>query len=280
VPASGKFQFIPWGTDSVLGDQDPFTEAKTPESVKAGTILPFRLYKLPAARERYRERLRQVLKTAWNEEELLGEVDRLEVLLKPHLHLPPEPFQDGLDRVRRFIRARRAVLEPELNGPAPKWKRPLKKSACLRKSGVFRATFDTTWQGKPASNEVTTSSADLSLVLDGSKRWFSVSGVIAGPGNDYRYRECPLLTFVGFQLWGAKLALPLLLIQPEVYKAGATLAVDGAGVTGVLLEGGLMQFEGKAPSLLIGTLELKQAGRKPGEKVSGTVQADVYRLLQ
>jgi spore coat protein H len=145
-PATRKFSFIPWGADSVLGDPDPFTSGTTLESVRARMLLPWRLYQIPAVRERYREKLRALLREVWREEELLAEVDRLRALARPHLSVPPMQVSQGLIRLRKFIRSRRETLDKELAGPAPELTQPLKTGAHLEHAGTFRTLFVTTWQ--------------------------------------------------------------------------------------------------------------------------------------
>ena len=277
LPATKKFVFIPWGADSVLGDPDPFTHEKVPESVQARSILPWRLYRLPASRERYRERLRQVLKTAWNESELLGELDRLEAMLTPVV-AKEQPMPD-LAGVRQFIRTRRAVLEKELTGPAPEWPLPLKKSGCLERTGTLRATFDTVWHGLGMSNELVKPTATLSLELGGKRQDCPIMTVITGRAIDPRYADCPIITLVSMQWWGAKVRVPVFLLQPEFFQPGAQ-KIDGGGVTGFLVNGRVLDLNAKSFTLLLGTLELKEAGTNFGAKVSGKVEAGIYRMLE
>ena len=277
VPATKKFVFIPWGADSVLGDPDPFTHEKVPESVTARSILPWRLYRLPATRERYRERLRQVLKTAWNEGELLAELDRMETLLRGQLG--KEQSLAGLEPVRKFIRTRRAVLEKELAGPAPEWPLPLKKSGCMEKTGTFRATFDTVWRGLGVSNELVKPTATLSLELGGKRQNCPTMTVITALAHDPPNAGSAVISLVSMQWWGGRVRVPVFLVQPEHFHPGPQ-KIDGGGVSGFLLNGRVLDLNAKSFTLLLGTLELKEAGMNPGAKVSGKVEAGIYQMLQ
>ena len=277
VPATQKFQFIPWGADSVLGDPDPFTRAKVPASVMARSLLPWRLYKLPAMREQYRARLRQVLKTAWNETELFAEVDRIETLLRGQTG--PEQSLANLGPVREFIRKRRATLDKELAGPAPEWPLPLKKSGCMTKTGTLRATFDTLWLGRGPSNELAKATADVSMDLDGTKRHARTSTVITGLSTDSRSPGYATITLVAVQ-WGAgKLRVPVFVVPPEAFRPGV-VKLDFGGASGFLFEGLAFHVKDSSVGLLSGTLELKQAGLKAGDKLSGQVEAAIYQMLQ
>lgn len=277
-PDSGKFVFIPWGADAVFGEPDPFTPVKTPESVKAGCVLPYRLYHEAETRERYRNRLRQLLREVWNDKELLAEVTRLAALAEPYLHVKKEWFNGGLERVRQFIRMRRALLEAELNGPAPEWPLPMKKSACLVKGGVFDAAFSTVWpDGPPAAGG---SWARMSFDLDGRDYYFPRARVFAGEGRDLRTEGCTVLTFLGMEWMALKLRLPIFIIQPEQYVAGKELKIDGFGVAAFMIEGRPLELGFKGPCVLVGTMEFREAGRKPGEKISGKIKAEIYKILQ
>lgn len=278
VPATGKFQFIPWGADSTFGDPDPFSPVKGPVSVKATSILPHRLYRLPAMRERYRARLREVLQTAWDESALRTEVDRWEALLQPHVHVPEPNFHDAVNRVRHFIRTRRAVLEKELNGPAPEWNRPLRKSACLEKAGVFEARFDSTWECRSASNGLVNSSVKMNLTRRGTRHRFSATGVWVGPAPGGNLADCPTIAFFGAGAWGMNLFVPVIVIQPEEFRSGAVLQLDGGAAIGAVLQARLLNFNLKAPRVLIGSVELIEAGMSAGDRVRGVVRADVYEM--
>jgi hypothetical protein len=279
VPPTGQFRFIPWGADSVLGDADPFNRFKRPETLRAMNVLPKRLYQLPATRERYREQLRQVLKTAWREPELLAEVDRLETLLLPHLHLATNQFQAALGQVRQFIRTRRGVLEKELAAPAPEWTWPLRQAPYLEKAGTLQAIFSGTWRDRPDLGEILRSPATVTIEADGKKQEFGNVGVSVGPSSDPRNLGCPVVTMLGFQLAGGNLQLPVLVFQPEFFLANTNLAVDGFSVAGILIDGRLAQVK-FGFNLLSGTVRLQDASTKPGARVSGKIQADIWRILR
>jgi hypothetical protein len=279
-PPAGKFRFVPWGADSVLGDVDPFNQHKRPETVRAMCILPRRLYQLPATRERYRQQLRQVLGSAWREADLLAEVDRLEALLRPHLHFSASHFQDGLAQVRQFIRHRRTVLEKELASPAQDWTWPLRKSPCLEKMGKLHAIFSGTWQDRPNLGEILRSPATVSLEVDGKKEEFGNMGVTVGPSPDPRNPGCAVISMIGLQLASGRLQAPVLLVQPESFRANTNLLVDGFSVAGILIEGKLTQGKIGLDGLMSGTLRLQEAGTKPGDRVSGRLEADIYHILR
>ena len=279
-PAIRKFHFIAWGADSCFGDPDPFTSYKPPESVKAVSLLPRRLYNLPATREKYRDRLRHVLETVWNEKELLAEVDRLETLLKNRAHVSPEQFAAAVSQVRQFIQTRRGTVQPELDGPAPEWTHPLKRAPYMEKIGKLTSTFTTTWQNVPPLNPFANGTVALSLALGGETQKLSMAGIMAGPNQKARGVGSPTISLIGLRGSDGKLLMPLLIFEPEFFSANPSLKVDAYSVLGIYLEGFLGKDEPKIAGLLDGTLNLKEATTKPGGTVSGSLEADLYQFLQ
>lgn len=277
-PASGKFHFIPWGADSVFGDPDPFTQVQVPESVQARSLLPYRLYRLPETRELYRQRLRQLIESVWNENELNAEVDRIEELLAPHVRVTRRQFQNGLDKIRIFVRTRRPALEKELAGVAPEWPLEPKKSASLKKVGTFSSEFATTWMGKANAGERIRPSATVTMEIDGQEVNFPSARVNAGPGRDARNAGSPVITIIGFQWLAARAQIPVFVVEPELFRSKSTLPVDAYGVCGILIEGQMLEFNAKSLNLLFGTLDLIEAGTEAGDVIRGKVQATIYRL--
>ena len=277
-PRTEKFHFIPWGADAAFGDRDPFTPFETPESVMARSILPWRLYRLLETRAQYRTRLREVLQTAWNEHDLLAEVDRLTALLKGRTHIPPAQFRAGVFAVREFIRTRRAALEVELADPAPEWKLPLRPSPCLEKAGTLMADFSATWFEQRPLNPLSEGSVDFDLELHGKKLRFARQGVFVSPAEDKRNTGHPSVCLIGLGPAGLRLAVPVFIIQPELFKPGARVPVDGFCTGGFLLQGTLGGEPPRFTGFFLGTLDLRDAGNEPDGKVTGTLRADLWQM--
>ncbi len=239
-------------------------------------MLPHRLYKLPAVREQYRTCLLQLLKTAWDEQELLRETDRMEALVKKELHVGQQQFSASLGKVRQFIRTRRATLETELATNAPDVDIPLKTSACLEKAGTVTLSFETTWEKTRPQNPLQSGIANLVLDWEGAQQVFSSVGVIATPSEDARNAGSPSITLIGSQ--GANLKVLAFIVQPRFFRRGTNIPLDGFQVGGVLLTGSLLGFNFELAALPVGTMKLLQAGTNPGDKVVGKIQADLYRL--
>jgi spore coat protein CotH len=63
-PSSGKFHFMPWGTDGAFSRDHVFLP-QTPPSVFAWSVIAHRLYAYPPTRDLYRQRLQQLLDALW-----------------------------------------------------------------------------------------------------------------------------------------------------------------------------------------------------------------------
>ena len=155
----GRFVFIPWGVDAGFETTDvPFDDFVSPPSVNAHGVLAHRLYRDEAGRAAYAGRLRELLDTAWNEDELLRSAGELAAIVQAHAS--PEAREKAADdtvRVRRFILKRRGELLADLEPEPPAWPWPLVDAAYVcwgEGSGVrtFEVAFKTTWGTKDSPN--------------------------------------------------------------------------------------------------------------------------------
>lgn len=116
VLPSGKMHFMPWGADSLFTNNSKVrSTAGRPKSVKTHGALARYLWAGKAQRDRYGQTIRWILEEHWDEDALLSEIHRLEVLLKPFVCEEQRHFAWSMDEVKRFIRNRRleVMLEVE-----------------------------------------------------------------------------------------------------------------------------------------------------------------------
>lgn len=138
-PETDKLQFSPWGADSLFTNfsMDFRRNARAPTSVKTQGLIAYRLYQLEAGRERYAKTMTELLKSHWNEVELLAELDRVAAMIQPYL-LPEQrefqeeewggrgekkTFENELANVRDFIRTRKNDILQEIGDGMPVWRR-------------------------------------------------------------------------------------------------------------------------------------------------------------
>lgn len=279
-PARKKFIFIPWGADSTFGEIDPFSPPNKPLTVMTTSILPYRLYKIEKSREEFRNRLRRLLETVWDEKELLAETERLEKMLKPHLRQDDKSFESGIDRVRGFIRTRREFLMNELNAPAPGWNMGLRTKPYLEKVGSLRAEFNTIWRGLNYKNSDFRPYTKLRMVLDGQRQYLMNLTANVEPARDPRFSGAISIYFIGIDLFKARLMLPVFLIAPELIKVNQPIPFDGTGAMGILIEGKILSFNIKAPFVIGGSITFESAEMKEDGIVKGKIEGDIYRFFR
>ena len=121
-PETGKLHFIPWGADAMFETYSKLGEdPESPRSVRTVGRLAHRLYQMPSVRARYARTMRALLEDLWNEDAILEEIDRVESMAKPHL-CPVQRTSFDPDRIRTFVKERRAMVEPEVSGlDMPLW---------------------------------------------------------------------------------------------------------------------------------------------------------------
>jgi len=140
-PSTDQLAFLPWGTDASFDRDHGFLpEVGRPASVFAMARLPRRLYAWPSTRERYRDTLRDVIDTVWNEDDLLAEIDRIAELVGDTIDTAQ------LEGLREFIRTRRDEVEAELEADAPDWTFDERtRIECLDRSTDVSGTFEVMW---------------------------------------------------------------------------------------------------------------------------------------
>ncbi len=139
-PDTDKFHFLPWGADALFTNfsmVEPRRNSRAPISVKTQGLIAYRLYQLEVGRERYANTMMELLKSHWNEVELLTELDRVAAMIQPYL-LPEQrefrgeewwedkekqTFENGLANVRDFIRSRKNDILQEIGDGMPVWKK-------------------------------------------------------------------------------------------------------------------------------------------------------------
>ncbi len=273
-PGDHKFQFIPWGADSLLGDPDMLSRYQAPASVYATSLLPRRLYAIPEIRERYVSRLHELL-SVWDGETMLSEIATLEALAKPHLHVSAAAFDKGLAKVRNFVRGRRKTIEDAVSGGAQPWNGALRSSPCSVAGGKVSATFDTKWLSAQPVNPLIVGKVDLEIELGGTVMKFSASGVTATATEESHHK--PTVGLFSMQDDGM-LVMLFVTVDAEHFRPGTKLDfnADASAVSGLLMNldmrSGAMKIGGFLGN---GTLELSNASVDEGEVVAGVLNAEI-----
>ncbi|HKO91494.1 MAG TPA: CotH kinase family protein [Polyangiaceae bacterium] len=166
-PTSGKFFFLPWGTDQTFVGDNPNTPVPYLISVYAEGTLSSRLYALPEQRERYRRRLAELNDTLWDVPTLLADMEALQRLV-------PEGARADATRLRSYIREHGEALRAALAQPAPEWVRvpPADPGdACQGSFGALSGSFTSEWGSISDTVDVALNgvpNSELSVVIDGA----------------------------------------------------------------------------------------------------------------
>jgi hypothetical protein len=269
-PTRGQFQFFPWGIDAILGAGNPFG-GTAPASVLAHGHLARRLYLLAETRDRYIDRLLDVLATAWQEAHLTSEMDRMAQLILPVVAASGDiiRFQNALTVARAYIQGRRQEIENELAQGPPSWTAPVGDPPCLEEIGSLSASFATQW-GTIGGDPFNPGTSDMTLfTTDQGLLSFVASGAIAGPGN----QQEATIGLVG-ALADGTLVIPAFSFAREKLTSGSLLAVDWADALGILLLWPPGASEPSIAALLAGgTVELVEASAVLGAPVTGTIDS-------
>ena len=276
----GRFVFIPWGVDDtfhLLDDPNPFDDiSDPPPSVLALTALPNRLYNDDEWQARYVERLRQLLEFAWDEEALLGRVDEMAAVVAAHV-LPGDRAAAAADaeRVRQFIKKRRAEILDDLTPVPPPWPDPDFPAIPAGETDRLKVEvrFEATWGSNETLNPFVEGEI-LFLALDGGEVPTDDVGVTVGHASAEEA--------VGFGDEPAA-SITVLGLQPDGSVDGMTVVLPLAAVTtgaelviGVdFIGGGVWAIPpgGTVPTTFTpftgGTLTLVEAATTAGATVRG-----------
>ena len=167
-PSIDKLVFIPWGLDDTM---DPEVLESPPFSA---SVLASKLLQDDEVAALFEERVLALLSTAWNEEELLAEVERIEEMLSAEIDM--SPYSDGIEGVRQYIGNRRDILTPLLPGDPEELYPP----SCIVEKATMDTQFETQWGTIDYASPFDDGDLNLALVWDGEEVPFSTTGITAG----------------------------------------------------------------------------------------------------
>ena len=274
--------FIPWGADQVFTSIDgPFDDFVSPPSVTAHGAIAHRLYRDDAMRAAYVARLKQLLDAVWNEEELLDLADEMAAIVQQHaLAKRRADAARDADRVRQFIRERRAVILADLDPEPAAWPWPLASAdICWPERGAFDLRFETTWGSSGSENPLEEGTVEFTeYKLEGKKQGFGLAGAIAGfeeeDGRTDKNRAS--LSIISL---GKDFAIDILTVSLPIgwVESGANLAIDMNAVRGYRLSlPSPDSFPDQFELIAKGGLEFDEASTELGAKISGRFYGTLF----
>ena len=276
------FVFIPWGADQVFTSTDgPFDDFVSPPSVTAHGAIAHRLYRDDAMRAAYVDRLKQLLDTVWNEEELLDLADEMAAIVQQHGLVKRRAYAArDADRVRRFIRGRRAAILADLDPEPAAWPWPLASAdICWPERGAFDLRFETTWGSSESENPLGEGTVAFSNYQLGRKeQGFDLSGAIAGFAEDDGRTDKDRASVSIISL-GKDFAIDVLTVSLPIdwMESGANLPIDMKAVTAYRVSlPSPDSFPDQFELIAKGGIEFSEASTEPGAKISGRFYGTLF----
>ncbi|MDE2743087.1 MAG: CotH kinase family protein [Gemmatimonadota bacterium] len=276
------FVFIPWGADQVFTSTDgPFDDFVSPPSVTAHGAIAHRLYRDDAMRAAYVARLKQLLDTVWNEEELLDLADEMAAIVQQHglVKRRADAARDA-DRVRQFIRGRRAAILADLDPEPAAWPWPLASvDICWPERGAFDLHFETTWGSSESENPLGEGTVAFSdYQLGGEEQGFELSGAIAGFEEDDGRTDKNRASLSIISL-GKDFAIDILTVSLPIdwVASGASLPIDMKAVTAYRVSlPSPDSFPDQFELIAKGGIEFSEASTESGAKISGRFYGTLF----
>ena len=226
------------------------------------------------------------METQWNEEALLDEVTRVEQMLSSEV-LSERRFNGGVDRVRGFIRTRRAAIEKKLT----QW--PIAVDVGPRipglviQHGELKGSFAATWTRKSPSNLESQGKTNAEVTLTDEDITFSSMGVttkLSDHLNDQARDgiRTPTIIFTGVRKSDNQTLTFIAKVKPEDFHPSK----DEVPVNGVLIEGSMIAFftmlsiNPGAIKLISGSVQLDKASMEDGAPVAGTADLKIVGFSQ
>ncbi len=274
-PESGRFKFIPWGTDGSFADKNPFDPLNTTRTVYAHSRIASRLYALPDERERFRQRLGELRANLWDEAALVSELD---AWTERAGNASPEATL----ALKNHLQTHGGLLRAELAEPAPEWiELPDDPSPCGNTVSDLSIEFSTEY-GDLAEVSPERGTFQAALTLDGAPFegfWFGRAGFEAMPagGMPAGGSAEPVVLLRALSFWAEGTGLLVQLSVPEAEFAPGSRALHGLESFGVVLalDGAETRLVGFVSR---GTLELDAASPVLGARVSGRLNAGLLQL--
>lgn len=275
----GKFVFIPWGVDDVFhlkDDPNPFDNiSEPPPSVLALTAIPNRLYNIPEWGAKYAERLKEILDTVWDEDELLSSVDRMAAIVQEH-SLPDakDEAAEDTERVRKFILTRKGEILADITPEPPDWPEPEGPDAPAGSitPEAWEIHFETVWGSSKNPNPFEEGEVTY-LNIDADPP--DAMAVIAGEAGAEEQTILPgiedsvSISILSLESSGSIAGITLVLPADKL-TGGVTLALGKDAIGGVVwtIPPGSVEPNWFLP-LSGARLELVEASGKPGAVISG-----------
>lgn len=276
-PGTGKIQFIPWGIDSILFPDTtlPWEATRPPDDVWAEGALAYRLYGHAPTREEFRDRVRGLLVTVWDEVAIGAEIDRMAALIGPYV-LPDEAaaHATALADLHTFVAGRRATLDAAFGGAPSAWTAPLRDPWCIDERGAVSGTFATTFGTHDSADPFGDGDSLVDLTMPSGTFSDLAGGATAGTTAEGK-------TAIRAVVLTSETAAVVVHIEadPSLIAPGADLDLDWIEASGYVIR---IDFAPEPDTFEVigvlgdGALHVDATGTRPGDPVTGAFTSTVY----
>ncbi len=264
-PTTKQFYFIPWGLDDVfdpgIHEEEGYifsSSALTNAVLNSSELSPL-----------FEEKIRELLDTVWNEDELLAEIDRMEFLLSDEPYM--EDHISEMNALRDYVEQRRSYIERALPAQPTERGNPY----CIQATGSIEASFETNWGTNNAENMMEVGSLDMSISWPDWTPQIIYSG--AGIGfSEEDGRADSSLVLAGYSQDGV-LLYPYIGFNAE-QAANGVITIDQESAFGsVFYTTEQMGYRPEQAGFLYeGTLSFDVFDTSEGAPVIGTLESDIY----
>ncbi len=279
-PASSRFVFAPTGTDQITVP-DPFLARRPPVSVYATGALANRLYAIPETRRMYATAIRGVLDRAFDEDDLLAEISRMQALVAPVLARQGAEAAAGqaraVEELRAWVRGRREVLVDDLEAGPPEWSQAPKESICVDLAGQVAGAFGTSFGTGAEDDAFRTGNGALSGTYRRATLAIRRVGAKAGPDRNAQADPWPVIDMTAEAADGTYYTL-WVGVNPERFRPGEAGTFDGT-----FAWGGIGNWNPRTATwtylggFVDGSLQIDAAGLGGGAPVVGRFSARVIK---
>ena len=263
--ATKQFYFIPWGLDDVfdpgINEEEGYifsSSALTNAILNSSELSPM-----------FEEKMIDLLNTVWNEDELLAEIDRMELLLSDEPYM--EDRIEEMNTLRDYVSQRRSYVERALPAQPTERGNPY----CIQPTGSIEASFETVWGTNDAENVMEVGELDMSISWPDWTPEIIYSGAGVGFSGEESQADSSLV-LAGYSQ-DEVLLYPYLEFDSEQAKNGV-ITIDQESAFGSVYyttEQMGYRFE-QAGFLYGGTLSFDSFDTLDGASVRGTLISDIY----
>jgi spore coat protein CotH len=271
---TNRFSFIPWGIDGTLYPE-MFEDEDEDEGfslVPTGSVLATAILRSNTLYEPYYDRLQELLDEVWDEDAIIAEIDRMEVLVGTVID--GSDIAKEIESIRTYVWGLRDAINFITHEKPDKASNP----GCMTEIGSLDASFETEWDSfLPASLHQNSSvgEAEMEVVWDGYNVPFSEVGAAAGEDEE----DWATLLLSGLMDDGQDTyIMPYFSFPLESAVPGASLPIDMTTLSAGLLYTGpdLDYAPVQAAWILGGSLDFEEFQPTAGGVIRGTVSTKIH----